>query len=158
MLDPTATLERAPRWLQPGGPVPPLDPYVQAALVTGGASVLTELRRLTTGGIARGWVQRPVRGRDVLATQVVNPHPGAVPLDQGAQWPGAWPPFKGDSDLVRWARARGIPPFLVARKLKREGLAARHFVAEALAATSDDVQAILRAQGVERWLQALAAG
>lgn len=35
--------------------------------------------------------------------------------------PGKFPPFGKDTGLAKWADAKGIPPFLVARKIALEG-------------------------------------
>lgn len=42
-----------------------------------------------------------------------------------------WPPFGKGSSLANWAEARGIPPFLVARKISRFGTTGNHIFGRA---------------------------
>lgn len=43
-----------------------------------------------------------------------------------------WPPFEPNSSLDRWARAKNIPTFLVAKAIARSGTKAQPFMDEAL--------------------------
>ena len=42
-----------------------------------------------------------------------------------------WPPWGPDTPLHLWAMQHGIPPFLVARKIAREGTEGNHIVRDA---------------------------
>lgn len=43
-----------------------------------------------------------------------------------------WPPFGEGSPLARWARAKGIPAFLVARKIARRGTSPQKYMERAV--------------------------
>lgn len=43
-----------------------------------------------------------------------------------------WPPFQPNGALDRWAKAKGIPTFLVARAIARKGTKAQPFMDEAI--------------------------
>jgi hypothetical protein len=113
-----------------------------------------ELSRLTRpyGHIAESWeVQhRPARGP--LAWAVISDHPGAAPLNFGAHWPSKMPPWGPNSPLGKWAAAHGIPAFLVARKLQREGLLPRRFMQTARDNKRDEVKAIIDRKGMKVWV------
>jgi hypothetical protein len=113
-----------------------------------------ELARLTApyGHIATSWqVQyRPARGP--LAWAVISNHPGAAPLNFGATWPGAMPPWGPGTPLATWAAAHGIPPYLVARGLQRKGLHARHFMRTARENQRAAIRELVQRRGVRVWL------
>jgi hypothetical protein len=50
-----------------------------------------------------------------------------------------WPPWGPGSDLARWSEERGIPAFLVARKISRVGTLGNHIVRDVWADYKDDV-------------------
>ena len=126
---------------------------VAPALEEAGAILLAQLREQSPGGIADTWdvpQVQPVGG--VVALSVTNPHPGALPLDKGAHWPGPMPPWGPDTSLGQWAHDHGIPAFLVARALQRNGLTARHFVQKSLDAVQGEIAEVLLAHGIMEWL------
>lgn len=63
---------------------------------------------------------RKVRGLMTYEGAVVNLTPNAYNRLRG-RGPGRFPPFQKGSPLEQWAKAHGIPAFLVARKIAREG-------------------------------------
>ena len=152
----SVTVEQEPRCLVILDGRHDLTAYLRPALLHAGDRVKAELVSLSSGGVARGWKRQAVVQAAAVELQIVNPHPGARPLDQGARWPGRMPPWGPGTPLAAWAHAHGIPPFLVARKLKRDGLLARHYVDRALAATGSEISTIIAQEGVGRWLAALA--
>lgn len=50
-----------------------------------------------------------------------------------------WPPFGAGSSLARWARAKGIPAFLVARRIAQRGTPAQKFMERAANDIRDNV-------------------
>lgn len=46
--------------------------------------------------------------------------------------PGSFPPFKKNTSLEKWARRKGIPAFLVARKIAKKGTKANPFLKKAV--------------------------
>lgn len=113
---------------------------------------LDELRGQSPGKIADAWQPQVHSFGGTLELGFTNTHPGCRPLDQGAHWPGPMPPWGPETSLGQWAQNHGIPAFLVARKLQREGLTARHFVAKALAAVRYPAAELLMERGVKAWL------
>jgi hypothetical protein len=117
-----------------------------------------EVAALSPEGIGPTWTVHPLSGVGVASWTVQTTHPGAAPLNNGATWPGAWPLWGPDSPLAIWAARRGIPPFLVARKLKRDGLKARHFVELAFANVKDEMVDLVQRQGLHAFLETLPRG
>ena len=50
-----------------------------------------------------------------------------------------WPPWREGSPLARWAQLRGIPAFLVARKIAARGTPAQKWMERAVTHTRDNV-------------------
>jgi hypothetical protein len=51
-----------------------------------------------------------------------------------------WPPFGPGSSLANWSNARGIPPFLVARKISRFGTTGNHIVSNRMQSGQAEIQ------------------
>jgi len=113
---------------------------------------LGELRAASPGRIAETWQPQTHSFGGTLELGFTNPHPGTRPLDQGARWVGSMPPWGPETSLGQWSERHGIPAFLVARGLQRNGLTARHFVAKALEAVRYPARDILMERGVRAWL------
>lgn len=60
-----------------------------------------------------------VRRNEFVAT-FKNTAPNSLYRERGRP-PGKFPPYGETSSLARWAKKRGIPPYLVARKIARQG-------------------------------------
>ena len=63
---------------------------------------------------------RKLRGIMTYEGSVVNLAERAINRLEG-RGPGKFPPFGKGSNLEKWATSKGIPAFLVARKIAREG-------------------------------------
>lgn len=63
---------------------------------------------------------RKVRNFPWYKGEVVNTSSNAINRLAG-RGPGKFPPFGKGTPLAKWADAKDIPPFLVARKIAREG-------------------------------------
>lgn len=61
-----------------------------------------------------------LRGAMTFRGAIVNYSDRAANRLEG-RGPGKFPPFSKGTPLARWAKSKGIPPFLVARKIAREG-------------------------------------
>ena len=61
---------------------------------------------------------------------VVATAPHSEPVHEGSK--AHWPPSEPNSSLDRWARARGIPTFVVARAIARKGTKAQPFFDQAI--------------------------
>lgn len=74
--------------------------------------------------LAGGWDVIPAKKRRGLIPevigQVVNTSTDAEFRVRG-RGPGRFPPYEKGSNLEKWAQAAGIPAYLVARKIAREG-------------------------------------
>lgn len=112
----------------------------------------SELAGQTPGKMAETWHPTIQPLGDAIQLGFTNPHPGVRALDQGAQWPGRMPPWGPETDLGQWAQNHGIPGFLAARALQRNGLRARHFVSKSLEAVRYPARDLLM-DGLRRWLQ-----
>lgn len=102
---------------------------IQAAIETRLIDAAAQLQVDTlqdTGNAAGSWDIVPSSaGKDIITLITNN-----AQTEDGAYYgmyavegrgPGKFPPYHDRSHLARWARTRGIPPFLVARKIAREG-------------------------------------
>lgn len=59
--------------------------------------------------------------------------PYALFIVQGRPKGAPWPPYKDPtSDFVQWCEAYGIPPYLAARAIARNGIAANNFLERGL--------------------------
>lgn len=70
-----------------------------------------------------GWDIKPSRKiRNLMRYEgfIINQTPNAINRLHG-RGPGKFPPFAKGTPLAKWADSKGIPPFLVARKIAREG-------------------------------------
>ena len=86
-----------------------------------------ELQRASPSGatneLKEGWDIIPAKRRSSsldIQVVIVNNAQNAEFRIRG-RGPGKFPPFGDGSMLAMWARLKGIPPFLVARKIAREG-------------------------------------
>ena len=76
-----------------------------------------------TGEYKAGWSLIPARrlpNSFELQATIRNPTPYTLYAATG-RGPGKLPPYKSGSPLAAWAVTKGIPAFLVARKIAREG-------------------------------------
>jgi len=76
-----------------------------------------------TGDYQKGWSLIPVRrlpSSFELQATIRNSAEYATYAARG-RGPGKFPPYKPGSPLAAWAVTKGIPAFLVARKIAREG-------------------------------------
>ncbi|MBD2370957.1 MULTISPECIES: hypothetical protein [Leptolyngbya] len=104
-------------------------PQIQDAIETRFIDAAATLQSDTpqdTGKAAGAWdINTRLKGKDIeltivndAKTETGQPY-GLLALEGRA--PGKFPPYGDTSHLARWAKVRGIPPFLVARKIAREG-------------------------------------
>lgn len=104
-------------------------PQIQAAIESRFIDAAATLQADTpqdTGNAASSWdIQSKLKGKDIeilitndAKTESGTPY-GLTALE--GRGPGKFPPYGDNSHLARWARSRGISPFLVARKIAREG-------------------------------------
>lgn len=76
-----------------------------------------------SGSLRGGWevkLSRKMRNIFRFEGFLYNTVPTAINRLHG-RGPGKFPPFAKGTPLARWAESKGIPPFLVARKIAREG-------------------------------------
>lgn len=55
-----------------------------------------------------------------------------------------WPPYGEGTSLARWAKQRGIPPYLVARSISRKGTKAQPWLEETAKADRGTVERIMQ--------------
>ena len=63
-----------------------------------------------------------------------------------------WPPFHEGSSLATWSRRKGIPPFLVARKISQRGTKAQPFLKNAVESMTNNIQKFFK-EAMERIFQ-----
>lgn len=68
-----------------------------------------------------------------------------------------WPPYDPGSSLERWARMKGIPPFLVARAIARRGTRAQPFFDEAIEANRVPISTLFE-EALEKTVTDIAHG
>lgn len=86
--------------------------------------------------------------RSRIKFDTVNGGHGArvYPNSNYAQWvhegrsPGKMPPWREGSNLARWAKRRGISPYLVARSIARKGTKGDPFMARAFESSKQPVR------------------
>lgn len=93
---------------------------VQNILDDGALDLATELQQESpvgvSGDLKGGW-DVEIKKFEVV---VVNRTPNALERTVGRA-PGKFPPYGENTPLGKWARSKGIPAFLIARKIAREG-------------------------------------
>jgi hypothetical protein len=156
----TTEMHSARRWWEGGGLRADLLPYLVPALQAGADLLKADLAARTQayGRISTGWATAVEKRTDNVTGAITNAHPGAGPLNNGAQWTGAMPPWgPPGSGQLSFAAAHTLK-YGNPRTGRPPGLAARHWTQDALAAHQAEIAALVHDRGVQRFVRALFGG